>query len=79
MNAILSDYHMPVINAMNFLKALAYRVNGQGIHVILLNGILTTEIEQIAKQAGAFAIMSTPYDPEKLLAMASQACHRQIS
>lgn len=78
-DVILSDYHMPVINGLNFLKALAYRVNGQGMHVILLSGNMTKEMEHIAKQAGAFAVMAKPYDPEKLLAIVSQACNRPIS
>ncbi len=77
-NAILADYHMSMLKVMDFLKALAYRVNGQGVHVILLSGNLTKEMEQIAKQAGVFAIMAKPYDPEKLLAIVSQACHRPI-
>ena len=78
-NVILPDYHMPVITVMNLLRALAYRVNGQEIHVILLSANLTKEMERIAIQAGAFAIMAKPYDPEKLLAIVSQAWHRPIS
>lgn len=77
--AILSDYHMPVINGVNFLKALSYRVSGDGIPVILLSGNMTKKMEQIAKQAGAFAVMAKPYDPQKLLATVSQACNRPIS
>ena len=75
-DVVLSDYHMPMMNGPNFLKALAYRVSGQGVHVILLSGNMTKKMEWSAKQAGAFATMAKPYDPEKLLAIVSQACHR---
>ena len=78
-DVILSDYHMPVINGVNFIKALAYRVSGEGVPVILLSGNMTKEMEQIAKQAGAFAVMAKPYDPQELLETVSRACKRPIS
>jgi CheY-like chemotaxis protein len=78
-DVILSDYHMPVINGLNFLKALAYRVSGEGVLVILLSGNMTKEMEQIAKKAGAFAVMAKPYDPQELLETISRACNRPIS
>ena len=78
-DVILSDYHMPVINGLKFLKALAYRVSGQGVPVILLSGNLTKEKEQLSEQAGAFAVIAKPYDPQELLALVSRACNRPIS
>ncbi len=75
-DVILTDYHMPVIDGVNFLKALAYRVSGQGVQVILLSGNMTKEMERSAKQAGAFAVVSKPYDPQKLLAVISRASNR---
>ncbi|MEX0828898.1 MAG: response regulator [Nitrospirales bacterium] len=75
---ILSDYHMPVIDGVNFLKALSYRVSGQGVPVIVLSGNMTKKMEKLAKQAGAFAVIAKPYDPQKLLAVISRACNRPI-
>ncbi|WNM60939.1 response regulator [Candidatus Nitrospira neomarina] len=70
---IISDYHMPVINGIDFLKALSYRVKGQDVRVILVSGNMTKEIEKEAKQAGAFALLSKPFDFQELLALVSRA------
>ncbi len=70
---ILSDYHMPIINGLNFLKALSYRVNGQGIRVILLSGHMTKDMAHEAKEAGAFEVIAKPYDHQELLAVVKRA------
>ena|SRR5680860_41310 len=70
---ILSDYHMPVINGLDFLKALSSRGRGQDVRVILVSGNMTKEIEKEAKQAGAFAFLEKPYDFKELLALVSRA------
>ena len=49
-----------------------------GYRVILLSGNMTKEMERIAKEAGAFAVMAKPYDPQELLETVSRACHRPI-
>ncbi len=70
---IISDYHMPVINGIDFLKALSYRVKGQDVRVILVSGNMTKEIEKEAKQAGAFGLLAKPIDFHELLALVSRA------
>ena len=71
---ILSDYHMPTIDGLNFLKALSYRLNGQDIRVILLSGNMTKDMEHEARQAGAFEVCEKPYDHQELLALVKRAC-----
>ena len=73
-NVMISDYHMPVINELNFLQALPYRVKGQKVLVILMSDYMTKEIEHGAKQVGAFAFLANPCDFQELPALASQAC-----
>ena len=70
---IISDCHMPVINGLDFLKALSYRVKGQDVRVILVSGNMTKEIEKEARQAGAFALLAKPYDFQELLALVTRA------
>ncbi len=77
-DVILTDYHMPLIDGVDFLKALGYRVSGQGVQVILLSGNMTPKMERLAKQAGAFAVMDKPYDPQKLVSVVFQACNRPL-
>ena len=72
-DVILSDYHMPVINGVNFLIALAKRESANRVPVILLSGNMTKKMEQHAKEAGAFAVMEKPYDPQQLVATVSLA------
>lgn len=71
---IVSDYHMPIINGLNLLKALSYRENGQNVRVILLSGNMTENMEDEAKHAGAFEVLTKPYDHQELLALVSRAC-----
>jgi DNA-binding NtrC family response regulator len=71
---VISDYHMPIINGLDFLKALSYRVNGWNIPVILMSGHWTAEMEYEAKQAGAFDLLAKPYDLQDLLTLVSRAC-----
>ena len=71
---VLSDYHMPVIGGVDFLKALSYRMNGQATRVILISGHMTKEMEQLAKEHGAYEVMGKPYDHQELLELVSRAC-----
>ena len=71
---VLTDFHMPVIGGMDFLKALGYRMNGRATRVILLSGNMTKEMERTAKEHGAFEVLEKPYDHQELLELVSRAC-----
>lgn len=75
---VVSDYHMPIINGVEFLQALSYRVNGQNIPVILVSGHWTTEMTHEAKQAGAFELLPKPYNHQELMALVSRACKNTL-
>lgn len=72
-DVIVTDLHMPIINGLNFLKALSYRVHGQGIRVILMSGNLNKDIERQLLEWGAFAILEKPLDYPKFLMALSLA------
>ncbi len=78
-DVIISDYHMPVINGVNLLIDLANRESADGVPVILLSGNMTKKMEQMAKEAGAFAVMAKPYDPQQLVPAICRACLQQNS
>ncbi len=71
---IFSDFHMPVMNGVSFLRALLSRVSAKKVPVILLSGDVTNEMVKDAKEAGAFAVMTKPYDPQQILAAVARAC-----
>lgn len=71
---IVSDYQMPVISGLDFLKALSYRVNGQHIPVILNSGNVTNEMERQAGEMGAFAVLKKPIDYREFLGKVCRAC-----
>jgi len=72
-DVIVTDLHMPDINGLNFMKALSYRVNGQGIRVILISGNLNLEMEREVLECGAFAVFDKPLDYPRFLKTLSLA------
>ena len=65
-DVIISDYHMPAMDGLQLLRALSYRVNGQGIQVILVSGNMTFEMERKALEMGACAVLEKPLEYPKL-------------
>ncbi len=72
-DGIVSDYHLPPMGGLDFLKALAYRVNGKDIPVIFVSENSTKEMQRQAEEAGAFGFLSNPYQPREILNLVSRA------
>lgn len=61
---ILADWNMPNMTGIEMLNAL--RANGNQIPVGFVTSESTTEIKQMAQQAGASFFLSKPIDTEQL-------------
>lgn len=72
-DVIVTDFHMPVMNGVSFMKALSYRQNGHAIRVIFVSGNLSKDIEQHILEMGALAIFEKPLDYPKFLKALSVA------
>jgi len=63
-NIVITDYMLPGINGLNLLDALA--TSTPGTKVILLTGYSNAKIRVRAMQAGAWACLSKPIEPDEL-------------
>jgi CheY-like chemotaxis protein len=63
-HAALLDWHMPVCTGLQALPLLL-EVKA-GLPCILYSGDLTSEMEQLAREAGAVAVLKKPVPPERL-------------
>jgi len=61
---ILLDYQMPSLTGIEVLSRLKREKTTQGIPVIMVTG--TEDIEEIAKEKGADAVLAKPPDLEQL-------------
>ena len=70
---IITDNLMPVMTGLEFLGQLANRLPSNSLPVILYSGILIDDVKQQALEAGAFAVLSKPYNFRDLVATVTQA------
>ena len=70
---IITDNKMPVMDGLQFLKALRERNHLTSIPVILYSGYLTEDLERWAHEAGASAVLAKPYTFQELLATVTLA------
>ncbi len=73
-DVIVSDYHMPSIDGLAFLRALSYRISGQGVAFIMVSGNMTKEAEREILKHGAVAVLNKPVDFSGLLDILHRTC-----
>lgn len=71
--AILLDRMMPQMNGIDALKGLKEMPQYRQIPVIMLTAAWSREMETEAKEAGAYAYLTKPYDKEKIFRTVWQA------
>lgn len=76
-DVVVSNYHMPIMNGLQFLKALGLEHSHQYPPVILYNSHLYQDFVSEARTAGAWAIVAQPYSHAELQAIMTQAIQAQ--
>ena len=70
---IVSDNHMPVMSGLELLVHVKAMAHFGAIPFILYSGNITDEVRRQAQQAGAFAVLSKPYNFSEFVVIVSQA------
>ena len=70
---IVSDNHMPVMSGLELLVHVKAMAHFGAIPFILYSGNITDEVRRQAHQAGAFAVLSKPYNFSEFVVIVSQA------
>jgi len=73
-DVIILDNVMPGMTGMEFLNRLQHRPQKPAVPVIMVTGLLNTEIRENATRLGAYAIIEKPYDFGELRSMVAQLC-----
>lgn len=60
---VLSDWNMPEMNGLEFLKAL--RESGNNVRFGFVTTECTDDVRQAAREAGALFLITKPFTPEK--------------
>ncbi len=71
-DVIILDNAMPIMSGLEFLNHLKRQPPQTEIPIIMITGLLNTEIREKATQLGAYAIVGKPYDLGELRALVSQ-------
>jgi len=76
-DVVVSDYHMPIMNGLQFLQTLELKHPNQHPPVILSNRHLSQDFVNAARAAGAWAVIAQPYSHEELQVIMTQAIRAQ--
>ena len=74
-DVVVTDYHMPGFNGLEFLEKC--RDLRPDTPVVMLTGYGDQEIEERAKQLGAYAFLHKPVQPEVFLSVMSRSLLRR--
>ena len=74
---VISDNQMPVMSGMELLTNIKTHSRLSTIPVILYSGNLTEELRKQARQVGAYAVFTKPYNFADLLATVSNVLSRE--
>jgi len=74
-DAIVSDFNMPGLNGIDFLKEC--KTVRPDIPIILLTGYGTRELEEEAYREGAYALIQKPVDADVFLSVVTRAIIRR--
>ncbi|WP_406856766.1 MULTISPECIES: response regulator [unclassified Alsobacter] len=66
---VITDLNMPVLDGIEFTRAVRSRADGGVVPIIILTTESGAEIKAEGRKAGATAWMVKPFDPQRLLDM----------
>lgn len=69
-NLVITDLNMPVMNGIDFIKALRKTPSGAGVPVVMLTTETKPELREAGKAAGATGWINKPFDSNTLVAVA---------
>ncbi|WP_447968128.1 response regulator [Nitrospira sp. M1] len=78
-DAIITDYHMPLMDGLTLIKNVMQYIRDAPIPILLFSCSLDRSVYERALQAGAYAVLQKPYNRDELLeivqrALACNAC-----
>jgi two-component system chemotaxis response regulator CheY len=68
-DVVITDLNMPVLDGIEFTRAVRQRPDGGEVPIIILTTESGSEIKAEGRKAGATAWMVKPFDPQRLLDM----------
>ena len=76
---IILDHAMPVMTGLEFLENLQHKPSQCKAPIIMITGMLNTNIREKATKLGTYAIVEKPYDIGELRTLVSQLCAKSPS
>lgn len=68
-NLVITDLNMPVMNGIDFIRALRKTPRGAGVPVIMLTTETKPELKEAGRAAGATGWINKPFDSSMLVAV----------